>query len=80
MAQTKPFPRNNKRIDFGSSVLPADYPDFLDIQLKSFEEFFQIETLPEKMTVSIGNLSGRKCVLKKCTVKIKPTANSASSE
>ncbi|HRN35658.1 MAG TPA: DNA-directed RNA polymerase subunit beta, partial [Flavobacteriales bacterium] len=37
----------NKRIDFGSAALPIAYPDFLDIQLKSFEEFFQIETLPE---------------------------------
>src|SRR5690606_17664903 len=47
MAQTKSLPRKNKRIDFGSTFLPAKYPDFLDIQLKSFEEFFQIETLPE---------------------------------
>ncbi|MEO7079907.1 MAG: DNA-directed RNA polymerase subunit beta, partial [Flavobacteriales bacterium] len=47
MAQTKSLPRKNKRIDFGSTFLPAQYPDFLDIQLKSFEEFFQIETLPE---------------------------------
>ncbi len=47
MAQTKPLPRKNKRINFGSTLIPAQYPDFLDIQLKSFEEFFQIETLPE---------------------------------
>ena len=48
MAQAKTLSRkNSKRIDFGSSPLPIDYPDFLDIQLKSFEEFFQIETLPE---------------------------------
>ena len=31
-----------------------------------------------KMTVSMGNLSGRKCVLKKCTVKMKPAASNAS--
>ncbi|HQV40244.1 MAG TPA: DNA-directed RNA polymerase subunit beta [Flavobacteriales bacterium] len=47
MAQTKSLQRKHKRIDFGSTFLPAQYPDFLDIQLKSFEEFFQIETLPE---------------------------------
>ncbi|MBK9289742.1 MAG: DNA-directed RNA polymerase subunit beta [Flavobacteriales bacterium] len=49
MAQAKTLPRKSKRIDFGSSVLStvSSYPDFLEIQLKSFEEFFQIETLPE---------------------------------
>ena len=49
MAQAKILPRKSKRIDFGSSVLSttSSYPDFLEIQLKSFEEFFQIETLPE---------------------------------
>ena len=36
-------------------------------------------TLPVKMTKSMGNLSGLKCVLKKCIVKINPTAKSASS-
>jgi DNA-directed RNA polymerase subunit beta len=48
LAQAK-TPRKSKRIDFGSSVLSttSSYPDFLEIQLKSFEEFFQIETLPE---------------------------------
>ena len=35
--------------------------------------------MPVKITVSMGNFSGRKCVLKKCTVKMKPTASSASS-
>ncbi len=39
--------KKSKRINFGSSALAIDYPDFLDIQLKSFEEFFQIDTLPE---------------------------------
>ena len=47
MAQAKTSSKRNKRIDFGSSALSIDYPDFLDIQLKSFEEFFQIDTLPE---------------------------------
>ena len=35
---------------------------------------------PVNMTVSIGNFEGRKWVLKKWTVKIKPEANRASSE
>ncbi|HNE80625.1 MAG TPA: DNA-directed RNA polymerase subunit beta, partial [Flavobacteriales bacterium] len=47
MAQAKNPARKSKRIDFGSLHFPATYPDFLDIQLKSFQEFFQIETLPE---------------------------------
>ncbi|MBX2980412.1 MAG: DNA-directed RNA polymerase subunit beta [Flavobacteriales bacterium] len=47
MAQAKSSPKKSKRINFGSSALSTDYPDFLEIQLKSFEEFFQIETLPE---------------------------------
>ncbi len=34
---------NNKRISF-ASTRPVEYPDFLDIQLKSFQEFFQIDT------------------------------------
>jgi len=28
----------------------ADYPDFLDLQLKSFKDFFQLETTPENRT------------------------------
>ncbi len=37
----------SKRVNFASSKSPFDYPDFLDIQLKSFQEFFQLETTPE---------------------------------
>jgi DNA-directed RNA polymerase subunit beta len=47
MAQAKTSSKRSKRINFGSSALKFDYPDFLDIQLQSFEEFFQIDTLPE---------------------------------
>ena len=36
-----------KRINFASSMHRIDYPDFLDVQLKSFQEFFQLETTPE---------------------------------
>ena len=35
------------RINFASSKNTFEYPDFLDIQLKSFQEFFQLETTPE---------------------------------
>ena len=33
-----------KRVSFASSKHTIDYPDFLDIQLKSFQDFFQLET------------------------------------
>ena len=35
------------RVDFSSSRRDFDYPDFLEIQLRSFREFFQLETNPE---------------------------------
>ncbi len=34
----------NKRINFATIPVTIDYPDFLDIQLKSFQDFFQLET------------------------------------
>ena len=34
----------SKRINFSKNKNLIDYPDFLDIQLKSFQDFFQIET------------------------------------
>jgi len=37
----------NARINFGKIKLPSYYPDLLEIQLKSFQEFFQLETTPE---------------------------------
>ena len=36
-----------RRISFGKIKLSAQYPDLLEIQLKSFMEFFQLETTPE---------------------------------
>lgn len=36
-----------ERINFASITNQVDYPDFLDIQLKSFQEFFQLETNPD---------------------------------
>ena len=35
---------NNKRIQFGSFSGADNYPDFLDIQIKSFQDFFQLDT------------------------------------
>ena len=43
MTQTK----SNERISFASIKSQLQYPDFLDIQLKSFEDFFQLETKSE---------------------------------
>ncbi len=39
-----------KRINFASIDKVIDYPDFLDIQLQSFKEFFQLETHVDKRT------------------------------
>ena len=39
--------QSNTRFSF-ASTRPAEYPDLLDIQLKSFQEFFQIDTDAEK--------------------------------
>ncbi|TNE82124.1 MAG: DNA-directed RNA polymerase subunit beta [Bacteroidetes bacterium] len=37
----------NERISFASVKSALDYPDFLDVQLQSFKEFFQLETSSE---------------------------------
>ena len=37
----------SQRVSFGKIKLSPSYPDFLEIQLKSFQEFFQLETTPE---------------------------------
>ena len=36
------------RINFATAKNQLEYPDFLDIQLKSFLDFFQLETTPEE--------------------------------
>ena len=36
-----------KRKNFSAIKSVIDYPDFLDIQLKSFQDFFQLDTPPE---------------------------------
>ena len=45
--------RNNntsKRVDFSKIRRIIDYPDFLDVQLQSYKDFFQLETAPENRT------------------------------
>ncbi len=37
----------SQRINFATSKNRLDYPDFLEIQLKSFQDFFQLETTPD---------------------------------
>jgi DNA-directed RNA polymerase subunit beta len=39
--------KNQERISFASIKNQLDYPDFLEVQLKSFQDFFQLETTPE---------------------------------
>ena len=39
--------KKTERIRFGSTKIQAEYPDFLGIQVKSFQDFFQLETNPE---------------------------------
>ncbi len=38
------FTNQTARINFASTKHVPDYPDFLDIQIKSFQDFFQLET------------------------------------
>jgi len=35
---------STERVNFATAKLITDYPDFLDIQVKSFQDFFQLET------------------------------------
>ncbi|MEZ5019378.1 MAG: DNA-directed RNA polymerase subunit beta [Bacteroidales bacterium] len=39
--------KNIERVSFASKKDQLEYPDFLEIQLKSFSEFFQLGTTPE---------------------------------
>ena len=40
----------NNRLNFASATDIPDYPDFLDIQIKSFSDFFQLETKSDERT------------------------------
>ena len=44
---TKAPNKHAERINFGKIEQAVKYPDLLDIQLKSFHEFFQLETTPD---------------------------------
>jgi DNA-directed RNA polymerase subunit beta len=37
----------NERISFSSTKTRFDYPDFLEVQVKSFKDFFQLKTTPD---------------------------------
>lgn len=39
---------NKPRVNFASVQNPYPYPDFLDLQLKSFRDFLQLDTPPEE--------------------------------
>ncbi len=45
--QSLPIKDTSSRINFSSVKNIPDYPDLLAIQLKSFQDFFQLETKPE---------------------------------
>jgi len=38
----------NQRVNFATIKNPLPYPDFLEVQLKSFHDFLQLDTPPEK--------------------------------
>ena len=38
----------DNRVNFGSIQNPMPFPDFLDVQLKSFKDFLQLDTPPEE--------------------------------
>jgi len=40
-------PNKTQKISFASAKIQAEYPDFLDVQIQSFKDFFQLETNPE---------------------------------
>ena len=44
MAESTP----KQRVSFGRIKNKLDYPDFLDIQIQSFKDFFQLETTPDR--------------------------------
>ncbi len=43
--------KSNKRISFATIKNQLEYPDFLEVQLKSFREFFQMGTTPENRKI-----------------------------
>ncbi len=45
------FTQHTERINFASAKNTPAYPDFLDIQIKSFQDFFQLETKSDERGV-----------------------------
>ncbi|MBE0674119.1 MAG: hypothetical protein IH591_05620, partial [Bacteroidales bacterium] len=39
--------KKTERINFATRKQQLEYPDFLEVQLKSFTEFFQLGTIPD---------------------------------
>ena len=39
--------KKNQRVNFASVKSPLAYPDFLEVQMKSFKDFLQLDTPPE---------------------------------
>ncbi len=50
MSKTTATTKGTSRINFSSAKGKIITPDFLDIQIESFREFFQLDTLPEDRT------------------------------
>ena len=46
---------STKRINFARSKI-LEYPDLLEVQLKSFKDFFQLETTPESLVLDLGEV------------------------
>ena len=57
---------SSNRIDFSKLKNLVEYPDFLDVQLQSYKDFFQLETPPEKRNLL-------ECVILWAWVKIFPS-------
>ena len=45
--------KRTERINFSSIKKSINYPDFLDIQIKSFKDFFQLETKSEERQMKV---------------------------
>ena len=43
--------KQNQRINFAGAKNSPEYPDFLDIQIKSFQDFFQLETKSDERNI-----------------------------
>ncbi len=60
------FTNQTERINFASTKNIPAYPDFLDIQIKSFQDFFQLETKSDER----GNEGLYNTFMESCTVQI----------